>query len=96
MFEKTLKNKGKKVEMLKERAEGWSSAQYAEAIARNGAGPEAYTDSSKGTSVNGAEQPTKELTAAICIAAMDADLKAIADTLATLWAELEELQRVTQ
>jgi len=84
------------VEMLKERAETWKDARCAVGIASDGDGPEAYTAFSSATNADHAGKPIKKLTVGSYIAAIDADLRIIADTIAEIWAELEELQRITQ
>lgn len=82
--------------MLKERAETWKDARCAVGIASDGDGPEAYTAFSSATNADHAGKPIKKLTVGSYIAAIDADLRIIADTIAEIWAELEELQRITQ
>ena len=84
------------MEMLKERNETWKDAQSAEGTVSNGDGPEAFTVFSSATNAGHAGKPIKKLTVGSYIAAIDADLRIIADTIAEIWAELEELQRITQ
>lgn len=70
------------------------NAQNVGAIVSVGDGPIACTASNSGTGAGNAEQPTKSETAAAYITAIDADLKQIADNLAEIWGNLEELQGV--
>lgn len=70
------------------------NAQNVGEIASVGDGQIAYTAFSSGTDAGRAEQPTRSETAAACITAIDADLRSIADNLATIWADLAELQGV--
>lgn len=84
-----------KVEKLKAGERKWQErAQNVAGSACVGGGLTACTESNSDTGVGLAEQPTKSETAAGYIAAIDAELRLIADNLATIWADLAALQGV--